>query len=306
MPTRKLEPLFAALAALLVLLVAMLARPGIAAGQADNPSCRITGRDNRTGAPIWECGGNGSPAASGGVTSSRSPGPVCTYRPATAGEVIGIANQQPEPGIDVNAPTPPTDINGRPHQLTIRTCNGFGTLVLVDLTITDADLAAIAGAQVIGSLQTPQVLFPDPTPQGWFWVKASVDFRVEPANVELIVITAEAGGLWATATARPIDVEFTSGDPRGVPTDQCSVAGLTARYVRSTPGECSYAYQNSSSIVPGNQFEASITVTWEITWIGSSGASANLGRFPVTGTSRIAIAEAKALTCAGNGPCTTP
>jgi hypothetical protein len=305
MPTGKLTGISLLALSVVVVLVAMLAQPDLAAGQAAPPGCRIIGRNDLNEAE-FDCSVGGSPGRSGGVNTSRSSRPVCSYRPVTVGELAGLTGQPTAPGTDVGTIPPPIDVNGRPHQLMVRTCPGSSELVLVDLAITDVDLAGIAGAQVIGSLPTPQVSFPDPTPQGWFWVKAPVDFRVEPTNIELIEITAEAGGQWATATATPIDVEFSSGDPRGEATVQCSIAGLTAAYERSTPGECSYRYQNASSIVPGHEFEASITVTWEITWVGSSGRRGNLGQFPLTGTTNVVIAEAKALTCAGNNPCTTP
>jgi hypothetical protein len=56
-------------------------------------------------------------------------------------------------------------------------------------------------------------------------------------------------------------------------------------------------------LAPGHRLS---TVTWEITWVGPSGTSGNFGQFLLTDTTRVVIAEAKALTCDGNNPCTPP
>jgi hypothetical protein len=113
MPTRKLNR---TLTTLLLLLAVTAARPGAANAQTCGAS---TGQDKQ-GNQILSTGCDPSGPVSG-VSTSRGRGPVCTYRPATNGEVIAIANQQPEPGTDVTAPTIPFDINSRAHQLTIRT-----------------------------------------------------------------------------------------------------------------------------------------------------------------------------------------
>jgi hypothetical protein len=141
MPTRKLKR---GVITALLLFASLAARPGTVDAQSTGESCRgpITGIDETTGLPIYgpPTVGCGTPTTPGrpvsGVNTSRGRGPVCTYRPATNGEVIAIANQDVDPGADVTAPAIPTDINGRAHQLTIRTCNGTGTLIVVDLTIT--------------------------------------------------------------------------------------------------------------------------------------------------------------------------
>jgi hypothetical protein len=119
MPTRKLNR---ALITTLLFTAVIAAQPGTTNAQTCGAS---TGRDDDGNVILTTDCGPSSPAS--GVNTSRGRGPVCTYRPATAGEVIGIANQDVDPGTDVTAPTIPTDINGRPHQLTIRTCNGTAT-----------------------------------------------------------------------------------------------------------------------------------------------------------------------------------
>jgi hypothetical protein len=88
------------------------ARPDTVDAQMSNASCErpIIGYDEQQSpiyGPPFGCDVDATPGRPvSGVNTSRGRGPVCTYRPGTAGEVIGIANQQPEPGIDVNAPTP--------------------------------------------------------------------------------------------------------------------------------------------------------------------------------------------------------
>jgi hypothetical protein len=127
MPTRKLNR---ALITALLWFASIAARPETVDAQSSGESCTgpITGYDEQQN-PIYGPAtvGCGIPTTPGrpvsGVNTSRGRGPVCTYRPATVGEVIAIANQDVDPSIDVNAPTTPTDINGRQHQLTIRTCN---------------------------------------------------------------------------------------------------------------------------------------------------------------------------------------
>jgi hypothetical protein len=116
MPTRKLNR---ALITTLLFTAVIATQPGTANSQ----TCGTSVVDKDSVVVFGPACPPSGPRNPPNVNTSRGRGPVCTYRPATVGEDIAIANQDVDPGTDVSAPTTPTDINGRPHQLTIRTCN---------------------------------------------------------------------------------------------------------------------------------------------------------------------------------------
>ncbi len=69
-----------------------------------------------------------------------------------------------------------------------------------------------------------------------------------------------------------------------------------------TPGECSYTFVNASSTSPhdGYHFLTTVSVEWEISWVGSGGAFGVLDPYTTSGTAELAVAEVKGLvTCTG-------
>ena len=128
--------------------------------------------------------------------------------------------------------------------------------------------------QALQELQVPTLRAQTAPPRGqdalvglpeWFWVARG---QWHPLSV-----TVSAGPVWATATATPTSLSFQPGAGLG----QRACAGPGTAYNKARPAtqqhtDCSFTYLQPSVGQPGNEYQASITVTWNITWTGSGGA----------------------------------
>jgi len=99
----------------------------------------------------------------------------------------------------------------------------------------------------------------------WFWVPAG---EWHPLSV-----TVTAGPVWATATASPVGLSFQPGGGFG----PVSCTGPGSRYNPALPAAkqdtgCEFSYLRSSAGQPGNAYQATVTVSWNVSWTGSGGA----------------------------------
>jgi hypothetical protein len=99
----------------------------------------------------------------------------------------------------------------------------------------------------------------------WFWIPAD-DWHARD-------VTVSAGPVWASVTAVPVGLTFAPG----IGLSPVSCAGPGAAYNSHKPAamqhtDCSYTYLQPSVGQPGDAYQASITVTWRVSWTGSGGA----------------------------------
>ena len=128
--------------------------------------------------------------------------------------------------------------------------------------------------QAYGELQVPSLSPATAPPLGqdglvglpeWFWVPAA-DWH--PRSV-----TVSAGPVWATVTATPAGLTFEPG--AGIIPVTCQGPGTAynpARPAASQHTMCSYTYAQPSAGLPGNVYQASVSITWRVDWLGSGGA----------------------------------
>jgi hypothetical protein len=128
--------------------------------------------------------------------------------------------------------------------------------------------------------------------QDWLWVDGSMWHPISA--------TAAVGPVAATATATPERVLYEMGDGSQV---VCTGPG-TPYKPAIAPGaqstNCSYSYPNSSAGQPNNQYTASATIYWHVTWtaVGAPGGG-DLGEFAGdTATTQVAVDEVQALNTA--------
>lgn len=123
----------------------------------------------------------------------------------------------------------------------------------------------------------------------WFWVPAASWHPVQK--------TVRAGPVWATVTATPTGLTF---DPGGG-LSPVSCEGPGAAYdkdespdVQST--DCDYTYLQSSANQPGGVYQATLNVTWRVSWIGSGGGAGVLrNALAVASPFAIDVTQAEAL-----------
>jgi hypothetical protein len=231
----------------------------------------------------------GSPGSGGGGGGGKS---ACTLTPLSQQQGRFLGLQWPPP---------------KNHTWDAITCAGkqaFGGVTLVDVAtgvpaVTPADLAQIA----IGDLIIPE-LRPKTAPPlhhdglvglpEWFWIPGP-----NWGAVKSKVITA--GPVWAQAIAVPTKIIFDPGG--GLAGIRCNGPGTA--YQPNVPlsaqhTDCSYTYDQPSTGQPGNAYAASVTVLWNVSWVGSGGAGATvaMGRAvstPIT----VPVAAGEALVTSG-------
>ncbi len=128
-------------------------------------------------------------------------------------------------------------------------------------------------AYALSQLQIPALPAATAPPRGsdglvglpeWFWIPA-VDWQPR-------TVTVHAGAVWATATAAPAGLTFYGG--AGLGEVSCSGPGTAYNPAKPAAGqhtECSYTYAEPSAGQPGHSYQATLTVTWRVSWIGSDG-----------------------------------
>jgi hypothetical protein len=114
-------------------------------------------------------------------------------------------------------------------------------------------------------------------------------------------VTVAAGPVWARATAVPQQLTFNPGGGQG--TVSCRGPGTAYRPalpLSAQQTDCSYTYQQPSAGQPGNAYQASVTVSWNISWVGSGGAGGEVAA-GVTSTApfTLPVAAGEALVTGG-------
>jgi len=232
-------------------------------------------------------GSPGSGGAGGGGAKS-----ACTLTPLSQQQAVFLGLQWPPP---------------KNHTWDAITCPGkqaFGGVTLVnDATgapaVTPADLAQIA----IGDLIIPELRAKTAPPlhhdglvglPEWFWIPG-LDWGAAKSPV----ITA--GPVWAQATAVPTKIIFNPGG--GLAGVTCQGPGTA--YQPDVPlsaqhTDCSYTYDQPSTGQPGNAYAASVTVLWNVSWVGSGGAGGTVATGRAVSTPiTVPVAAGEALVTGG-------
>ena len=206
------------------------------------------------------------------------------------------------PGIGV-ASFPYTD-NGTTYNLWRKSCPTGETWYVVPET-EPADLLP----QLLEEVKRTALPKPEPTflaldpVDNWAYVTVPLDFRAGGASWRAVSVTASAGPVWATVTARPVGLTFDPGDPAGTGEISCAGDAPIAAYDADVPGECSYTYRNASSTSPydGYHFLTTTSIEWAISWTSSTGAGGALAPYSTSASAPLAVAEVKGLvTCTGS------
>jgi hypothetical protein len=229
----------------------------------------------------------GGPGSGGGGGKSE-----CTLTPLSQQQAAFLGLQWPPP---------------KNHSWDAITCPGtqaFGGVTLVDNApgapaVTPAELAQAA----IGDLIIPELHPKTAPPHGhdglvglpeWFWIPGLNWGAVRSPKIM-------AGPVWAQATAVPTKIIFNPGG--GLAGVTCHGPGTAYQPKLPLSAQhtgCSYTYDQPSTGQPGNAYAASVTVLWNVSWVGSGGAGGTvaIGRAvstPIT----VPVAAGEALVTSG-------
>jgi hypothetical protein len=132
--------------------------------------------------------------------------------------------------------------------------------------------------QALNELEIPTLRAHTAPPRGkdglvglpeWFWVPAG--------NWHPLSVTVTAGPVWATATASPVGLSFQPGG--GFAPVTCTGPGTAydpAKAASAQHSACAFTYKEPSVGQPGNAYQASIAVTWNVSWTGSGGVGGEI------------------------------
>ena len=119
----------------------------------------------------------------------------------------------------------------------------------------------------------------------WLWVEGPWSERTATASV---------GGLTATVHARPVGVDWDTGDGGHVLCDR-GQAYDPARPARSQVSGCTHVFQRSSAQQPGGVHEIRAVLRWVVWWDSSTGEAGSLGVLSTSASTAIRVIEMQAL-----------
>jgi hypothetical protein len=125
----------------------------------------------------------------------------------------------------------------------------------------------------------------------WLWIN--------PAEWVPESKTATVPGESVTATATPVSVTWHPGDGSTVTCQGAGTPYASADNPGSASPDCGHTYTSSSAGQPDGAFQATATITWDITWQGAGGAGGVLPPLFTTAVAAFRVAESQALNTSG-------
>jgi hypothetical protein len=125
----------------------------------------------------------------------------------------------------------------------------------------------------------------------WLWIN--------PAEWVPESKTATVPGESVTATATPVSVTWHPGDGSTVTCQGAGTPYTSADNPAAASPDCGHTYTSSSAGQPGGAFQATATITWDVTWQGAGGAGGALAPLFTTAVAAFRVAESQALNTSG-------
>jgi hypothetical protein len=125
----------------------------------------------------------------------------------------------------------------------------------------------------------------------WLWIN--------PAEWVPESKTATVPGESVTATATPVSVTWHPGDGSTVTCQGAGTPYTSAANPAAASPDCGHTYTASSAGQPGGAFQATATITWDVTWQGAGGAGGALPPLFTTAAAAFRVAESQALNTSG-------
>ena len=206
---------------------------------------------------------------------------------------------------------PPPDWVGRQVSV-IRICSdgvSYDTAEIVTFTLpvsgppaNPRDLALMARNRLPFPL--PDVAFSPPLEDPDDFLLVQLESWIWATNWAEVSRTAEAGGVVATVTARPVRMTWDFTPRRSDPDTEGGCAGPGTPYDPSKRPEdqstaCSITFRHSSAGEPGAAYEGHLTVIYEVSWTSNLGAAGSLGTVPRTSVIPVRVGEQQALNESG-------
>ena len=189
-------------------------------------------------------------------------------------------------------------VNGAVQHLFVRTCPGTFDLIWVSQP----------SAKGLSSLVTSQAkaLVPKPSfgsaPRAetgvvnvdmWLWTDPGAYATVSTGKAW---VPTPTGSIWAQATATPLHLVFTPGEPGSEPF-ACDGPGQRwePAFGEEAKSACTYRYLHSSEISGSGTFSAQWSIVWSITWTSNVSVGETLPAYLTTSLQEITVKEIQAV-----------
>lgn len=117
----------------------------------------------------------------------------------------------------------------------------------------------------------------------WWWIGDDV-WRPRSASASI------PGEITVTAVGRPVASVWRTGDGAEVHCDGPGTPYQAGSGSAAVGSECGHVYARSSASQPGEAYQVTVTITWEVTWSGG-GMSGSTGPLFSTSTVEVPVAE---------------
>jgi hypothetical protein len=219
-----------------------------------------------SGAGTVSAGGTAAGGCSGTMTTAFGCVPAgCTLTAQTVGCPIGVPGAAPPAGPAPVLPAP-------------------GVLAQLAVKYLNLPNPVIRSSPAPGALQLTRLPV-------WLWVAANV---WQPQSK-----TAQVPGEAVTATATPVSASWAMGDGTTVTCTGPGTAYAAGDNPSAVSPTCGYTYQASSAGQPGGAYKVTVTITWDITWVGAGGAGGALAPLQTVAAAEFRVAESQALNTNG-------
>ena len=276
-------------ACLLVLMLAELLVTGTAQASAGAGTGGCSPWVDGTVIPVPCTSGSGAAGSGGADGGASAASYACTMTPLDEAQAENLGLQWPPPAGQSWALLDCIGGNVGPGSRAVLVNDASGAPAVTPEQLLD---------QALGELQIPYLGPRTAPPLGsdglvglpeWIWIPVS---SWHPRSV-----TVSAGPVWATVTAVPAGLSFQPGAGMGMV--NCAGPGTAYNPADSASAQrtdCSYTYLQPSTGQPDDAYQASVTVTWRVTWTGSGGAGGLLDpALPVPVGFAVRVAQGEAL-----------
>ena len=255
-------------------------------GQSSSPQCAVTaGSGPATGTPGTASTGGGGTAGGGTATTVSTGG-------TAAGGCSGTVNKQfgcvpASCNITVQTLACPLGVGGvgpPPGAGPAPVLPAPGVLAALARQTLGLPSPVIRSSPAQNALQLTNL----PT---WLWIN--------PAEWAPESKTATVPGESVTATATPVSVTWHPGDGSTVTCQGAGTPYASADNPAAASPSCGHTYTSSSAGQPGGAFQATATITWDVTWQGAGGAGGVLPPLFTTAVAAFRVAESQALNTSG-------
>ncbi len=188
--------------------------------------------------------------------------------------------------------------NGDVQHLFVRTCPGTFDLIWVSRPSAKS-LSTLVTSQATALVPRPSFGSAPRADTGvvnvdmWLWTDPGGYATVSTGKAW---VPTPTGAIWAQATATPLHLVFTPGEPGSAPF-ACDGPGQPweSAFGEDAKSACTYRYLHSSEISESGRFSAQWSIVWSIAWTSNVSVGETLPAYLTSASQEITVKEIQAV-----------